>query len=468
MTRRIRYANQLAISLFDLQDQKEAMIEQSQLALAILGSSTEIDGFYCNPSISPDLNVNLSSGTLFSYQNVDNTPFGTLPTQIAADTTDQILKLAYQLPKTILPFVPPTTVGFSRNDLIQISFLEVDNTPTSVPFYSGVGLPPVFQTVNVLRSDIAVVSVVTGIAAATGTQTTPSPTGGATGMWVITTHQGQTAITSGDIAMYPGSPFILEKLKDKISQATADTRYVSKEQFQYNAPTYCLAGGTANALTADLDPDVTFYAAGLHVDIQIVSLNTGPVTLNVNGIGAVAVNDQYGQPLVKGDLSPGMIAKIDHNGVNFILSNRATGINVAVVGSTYVSTPQTITNLATKLLFDTVEYDTNGLWNATNKRWDISTSGYYEFVASCVVTGAVTSNPALMLYKNGVLYKVLNQIPGSGAVAAINGSQKIACTAGDYVEIYGSYGGGGTPSFANGASTTQMASSSFQIEYLGE
>lgn len=467
MTRRIRYANQLAISLFDLQDQKEFMIELAQLASAILGSTTEFDGFACNPSVVPDLNVHVGSGTLFSYQNVDNTPFGTAPTQIPADTTNQILKLAYQLGSTTFAITPPSTVGYSRNDLIQIAFLEQDGTPTSVPFYAGAGQPPIFQTVNVLRSDSVVITIVTGVAAPTGTQVTPAPTAGATGMWVVTTTQGQTTITSGNIAAYPGAPFITEKLKDKISQATADARYLQTVAFQNSTPIYTVDTGTVNTIVCSITPALTSYNAGQHLLCKILNTNTGATTINVNGRGAKNIVDQFGNPLLPGDLQSGMIADLTYDGTNYQLANRASGLNVSIVGGVYMSTAQTL-SATTKLAFDTVQFDTNSLWDAVNLRWNIGKNGYYRINCTCLIQSAVSANPGFALHKNGTIYKTFNEMPGSGSTIVLAGNNIIECNAGDYLEMYG-YPNGGSPVYGGaGAGGTALTNSSFQLEFIGQ
>lgn len=229
MTRRIIYANQLAQSLEYMVDQKEDMIEKAIIAGAILGYTPQVDGFDCTPTGIPSLSVQLANGTLFSNQNVDDTPFGSLPSQIPADTVNKILKSAYSWGNANIAFTPPGTAGFSRNDVIQIEFMEADGSSASIPFFNGftgqVINPPVNMTENTQRIDSVVISVLAGTAAATGTQVTPTPTGTNIGLWVITTTEGQTQITSGDIARYPNAPFILEKLKDKISKTTADALY---------------------------------------------------------------------------------------------------------------------------------------------------------------------------------------------------------------------------------------------------
>jgi hypothetical protein len=226
---RIRYANQLAVSEFDLADQVNLMKGEAAILKAILGTTTQLDGFNCTPNSPADLNVIVDAGTIIILEDVLNTALGELPTQIPADTTHQIVKYAYTLDPTTVPVTPPSTPGFSRNDLIQIGFQEADGNSTAIPFFNGfngqVLNPPVFVTKNTQRIDSIVVQLKAGTPAATGTQVTPSPDTGFVGAWVVTTTTGQTTISSGNITEFTNAPFLTEKLKDKLSQAAADLRY---------------------------------------------------------------------------------------------------------------------------------------------------------------------------------------------------------------------------------------------------
>ncbi|MCZ7893299.1 DUF2793 domain-containing protein [Agrobacterium salinitolerans] len=52
---------------------------------------------------------------------------------------------------------------------------------------------------------------------------------------------------------------------------------------------YAVAGGTANALTATINPAPATLTSGMTIRLKIANTNTGAVTLNVNGLGAVSV-----------------------------------------------------------------------------------------------------------------------------------------------------------------------------------
>ena len=74
-------------------------------------------------------------------------------------------------------------------------------------------------------------------------------------------------------------------------------------QVQRNAFNYAgVAGGTANALTATLTPAPASYTDDLAVVVRVTSNNTGATTLNVNGLGTIAILGAGHQPLQGGEL----------------------------------------------------------------------------------------------------------------------------------------------------------------------
>jgi microcystin-dependent protein len=193
-----------------------AMIGIGKLAEAILGTGV-INGFECTPTGPATLFVNVAAGEGYFDEVVDANAYGSL-TASAQEISKQ--SIYYPVTNPVGPFAAPGTGGFSTNYLIQVSYLEDDNTAENRAFYNAAP-----QLVDTIRSDKAVLSIVAGTPAATGTQTTPAPTAGAVGAWVITVANGQTQIQAGDIARYDADLFCTEKLNEKISQTTADARY---------------------------------------------------------------------------------------------------------------------------------------------------------------------------------------------------------------------------------------------------
>lgn len=431
MTRRIIYANQLGNSLFALQDQKEAMLSQGFLAQAILGTDTQIDGLNCIPNSPADMTVLLSQGTIFKYIDVDATPYGELPSQIPADTTNSVVKLAYNVGSFQTPtFNPPATVGFSRNDLIQISLEEVDGDNTNIPFWGGsvnytingvvvtVPNPPVSQTKNMQRLTNVVINIKQGTPAATGTQTTPTPDPGYVGAWVITVANGQTSITGGDIAQYPGAPFITEKLKDKISIPVVQAAtYI-----------YAVTSGAANTYTANLTPAISAYTEGMVIRALINVSNTGASTININGLGAKSIKVMGGYTLLPNEMQTGMLAELFYDGTDFILLNPArinfltgaNGIQTIAPGSpTKFNSFTSITN-------------NYGFWDNTLQGFKIIRPGRFRV---SVLTGAgnASSLPfscAAIYYVNGVNVETFFKLPSAG------GANQDFLTGGNVIEDF--------------------------------
>jgi hypothetical protein len=82
------------------------------------------------------------------------------------------------------------------------------------------------------------------------------------------------------------------------------------------------AGGTANARTVSLTPTLDAYFAGLTVRfINGAAANTGAATLNVDGLGAVAIRKGDGSvDLDPGDLPASALVTVVHDGTVFRLA----------------------------------------------------------------------------------------------------------------------------------------------------
>jgi hypothetical protein len=102
-----------------------------------------------------------------------------------------------------------------------------------------------------------------------------------------------------------------------------------------------------------------------------------------------------------------------------------------------LSTPQSFSsNVVTKMVFDSSEYDTNSNYSAS--RFTPTVAGYYQINSNVAFTtsSSVTSS-YIAIYKNGSVYKIgtgtrtiQNPNPGVSSLVYLNGTT-------DYVEIYG-------------------------------
>lgn len=109
---------------------------------------------------------------------------------------------------------------------------------------------------------------------------------------------------------------------------TVDTHVVDTSHVRYAPDT-----GTANAKVVTLNPAATAYVDGLPVAFKNAILNTGAVTINVNGLGVKPVLKSNGGALVSGSLKAGSIYTIRYNSTtgNFILQGEGGEYGTAAV-----------------------------------------------------------------------------------------------------------------------------------------
>ncbi len=102
--------------------------------------------------------------------------------------------------------------------------------------------------------------------------------------------------------------------------------------------TYYTAAGSANAITITTIPAVTSYTAGLSFSVKITTTNTGAATLNVDGVGAVAITRADLSPTQAGDLRSGAIVGFSYDGTRFqivgLLTSQLPSANEVVFTTT--------------------------------------------------------------------------------------------------------------------------------------
>lgn len=106
-----------------------------------------------------------------------------------------------------------------------------------------------------------------------------------------------------------------------VGAATARDDFARASQAQDSSLIYGgTAGGSANAITLDLTPNITAYAAGQMFLFKAASDNTGAVDVNIDGVGSVNLFKFDGATeLVDGDIQAGGIYLIGCNGTDFVL-----------------------------------------------------------------------------------------------------------------------------------------------------
>lgn len=84
-------------------------------------------------------------------------------------------------------------------------------------------------------------------------------------------------------------------------------------------PGYAIATGAANTYLVTLNPAPATFGEGLGIILKIHAANTGPSTLNVNGLGAKPIIDSKGYQIQAGKLLYGRIYSLKYDGANFQL-----------------------------------------------------------------------------------------------------------------------------------------------------
>lgn len=269
-----------------LQTNKMGMVGLAFLSRALLGSATAVHGLACAPTSPASLSVTIGPGSIYSLDEVDASAYGDLGTD-----TNTILKQGILYVAENLTITPPSTSGYSQVFLVQAIYEDVDagseviayynpailTNPTAQP-YAGPSNDGMSQYTT--RTGVCSVSLVAGVAATTGTQTTPAPSAGYTGLYAITVANGQATITSVNIVTLPTAPFF--PTLPAIPSDVLDNVWV-----------YALDTGVASSLVVSLASNPTAYAGGMGLIVKVAHTNTGAATINVNHLGAVPIISDF-------------------------------------------------------------------------------------------------------------------------------------------------------------------------------
>lgn len=302
MDRQIVYPGSIPLETDLLNTNKYAMIGLAKLAAAMMGTTTYLRGLACTPSSPASMVVNVASGEIYSVQNVDNTAYSSL----AADTSNTILKQGVVMSSTAFTLTAPTTAGQSINYLIQVTYSDTDSGAKVLPYYNAANPSVAYSgpnnsgtAQNTVRSGVCTVALKAGVAATTGTQTTPSVDTGYTAAWVITVAQGATTINAANIAAAANAPFL---------PAAGIFSAVQQGVMTYAADT-----GAANAYVASFSPALPALVDGMRLTFKAKVANTGSSTLTVNGGSSYPLYSHAHQALQGGEIVVNGLIEVEWN-----------------------------------------------------------------------------------------------------------------------------------------------------------
>jgi len=280
------------------------------LAMDILGSGPVACGLACTPTAPASLAVQLAPGRLYQTALLDATAYGTITGGNPAgglaadlDVYHSVLKQGVLRDPVVLNCPAPTASGTSINYLIEAMFQEVDASPSTLQFFNtqnpstplsgpgGNGL-----TLPTQRLCQCVLQAKAGVAAATGTQVTPTADAGWIGLYVVTVAFGQTGITSANISILPGAPFLSANLLQIINSIGAPPG------------TYAVdTSMTPGLITASLSPALGAYSSNIGFTMRILPAqdSNGAMVANINGNGNISVLKPDGSALLQHDVLAG-------------------------------------------------------------------------------------------------------------------------------------------------------------------
>lgn len=93
---------------------------------------------------------------------------------------------------------------------------------------------------------------------------------------------------------------------------------------------YALDTGVADAYLVALPATLLAYTTGLSVRMKAVNANTGPSTLNVDGLGVKPIKRSNGDALTAGDIPAGSVFEYHFDGTNFQIPTGAVTSTVAI------------------------------------------------------------------------------------------------------------------------------------------
>jgi hypothetical protein len=211
LDRKIVYPGQIPLETDLLGTNQATMVALGKLSAAMFGTGGMVSGLTVGPNTPAALNVVVAPGEIYQLQNLESAAYSSLP----ADTTHTIVKQGVQLDSVVLPCPAPATAGFSINYLIEATFVENDVNPVTLPYYNASNPTQAYSGPNntgasqaTARSGQVQLQAKAGVAAATGTQVTPTVDAGYIALGVVTVANAQTVINAGSIVAATGGQLL--------------------------------------------------------------------------------------------------------------------------------------------------------------------------------------------------------------------------------------------------------------------
>lgn len=124
-----------------------------------------------------------------------------------------------------------------------------------------------------------------------------------------------------------------------LGNATTQGNAISVMDFQNNTPILLTGVSGTDTITGAVEIAPAAYALGqTFIGIAATANLTNAVTLNVNGLGAIAVKKNGSSPLAPGDFVSGQVFEVTYDGANFqvaeVNNSRGALVNIQLITET--------------------------------------------------------------------------------------------------------------------------------------
>lgn len=216
----------------------------------------------------------------------------------------------------------------------------------------------------------------------------------------------KTSFQNGNPALgVPGTIVTAEFLN-----ATNNHRHTGLDEDGAGAIDYAVDTGAADSYAIALTPALSGHVTGMPIYFKAANTNTGASTLNVSGLGAVAIKGLNGEDLQPGDIKANRIVGIIYDGAVYQMTTSGNTLPRAYLAG--LSTANNATTPATKLdiaagccraddnsvdisLSAALTKRLNAAWAAGNDAGGLdsgaiaASTGYHVFLIHNTATGAV-------------------------------------------------------------------------------
>jgi hypothetical protein len=287
--------------------------------------------------------VSFTEGWNFNYQRDLSTDPAALP--IDRSTMNYLINTITTALQALQKETVPEFILASQNGGVAISY-----GLGSVVLWSASGNAPFQKFVSIVANNVATPSASDPLGATTGWQIVCDPI--ATSAQAAAGTNNAAIMTPLLVAQQTALRALLAGSATQVfnvGPATSATQAPQLQQLQQQAATAFATAGTAPAFTLAASPAVTSLTANLRFRVKFGAAGTtGSNTLNVNGLGAVALK-QFGPngALAAGVVYNGLLTDVEYDGTEWVILDpipTGTLINVQILpagSGTYNATPGT-------------------------------------------------------------------------------------------------------------------------------